>query len=323
MVGALAFCVVHLLAPATARAEDQPLQDEEEFKPFVYTDDWALVSAPPPPGPYQSVNIDPRVPGQDAAPPMTIEPPPVTPPPGMPAAVDIQPPAPPDKQTDSPLDIPEAASFPGHSPPVGKQPSVAGDHEPTIPEAAPFAGHSLPAGKQPPMAGDREPTIPEAAPFAGYSSSAGKQPPAAGPYGRRRPGAGLSPEYPPAAGKQVPVTGPYGRRMPEKAGPFPEYPPAAGKQPPMAGPYGRRMPEKAGPFPEYQSPMSLPYDKGMPGRRPLYTYPDYPVPGNYPGQRDYPGYRNVPRGGPYGEGRRLPAEEVPPPSVYDAITDRP
>jgi len=32
---------------------------------FTYNDDWALVSAPPPPGPYQSINVDPRVPGQE------------------------------------------------------------------------------------------------------------------------------------------------------------------------------------------------------------------------------------------------------------------
>lgn len=42
-----------------------------EDAPFTYSDDWGLVSAPPPPGPYQAVNIDPRVPGQDAIPPMT------------------------------------------------------------------------------------------------------------------------------------------------------------------------------------------------------------------------------------------------------------
>ena len=40
---------------------------------FTYTDDWAVVSAPPPPGPYRAVNIDPRVPGVDAIPPLTID----------------------------------------------------------------------------------------------------------------------------------------------------------------------------------------------------------------------------------------------------------
>lgn len=32
---------------------------------YKYSDDWAIVSAPPPPGPYQSVNVDPRIPGQE------------------------------------------------------------------------------------------------------------------------------------------------------------------------------------------------------------------------------------------------------------------
>ena len=33
---------------------------------FSYSEDWALVSAPPPPGPYRPVHLDPRVPGQGA-----------------------------------------------------------------------------------------------------------------------------------------------------------------------------------------------------------------------------------------------------------------
>ena len=32
---------------------------------YRYSDDWNIVSAPPPPGPYETVNVDPRVPGQD------------------------------------------------------------------------------------------------------------------------------------------------------------------------------------------------------------------------------------------------------------------
>jgi len=40
---------------------------------FTYTDDWAVVSAPPPPGPYRPVNIDPRVPGADAIPPLSMD----------------------------------------------------------------------------------------------------------------------------------------------------------------------------------------------------------------------------------------------------------
>jgi len=34
---------------------------------FQYSDDWNIVSAPPPPGPYETVHVDPRVPGQDVA----------------------------------------------------------------------------------------------------------------------------------------------------------------------------------------------------------------------------------------------------------------
>ena len=32
------------------------------------TDEWRVVSAPPPPGPYRSVNLDPRIPGQEEIP---------------------------------------------------------------------------------------------------------------------------------------------------------------------------------------------------------------------------------------------------------------
>jgi hypothetical protein len=59
--------VILLLLPIL---QTVPSADAEDA-PFTYSDDWSLVSAPPPPGPYQAVNIDPRVPGQDAIPPMT------------------------------------------------------------------------------------------------------------------------------------------------------------------------------------------------------------------------------------------------------------
>ena len=51
-------------------------QQESEPAPsgFKYSDDWSIVSAPPPPGPYYSVNVDPRVPGQeDNTPPATSD----------------------------------------------------------------------------------------------------------------------------------------------------------------------------------------------------------------------------------------------------------
>lgn len=40
---------------------------------YTYKDDWAVVSAPPPPGPYSAVNIDPRVPGVGAIPPLSMD----------------------------------------------------------------------------------------------------------------------------------------------------------------------------------------------------------------------------------------------------------
>lgn len=40
---------------------------------FTYSEDWDVVSAPPPPGPYRAVNLDPRIPGQDNLPVLPVE----------------------------------------------------------------------------------------------------------------------------------------------------------------------------------------------------------------------------------------------------------
>jgi hypothetical protein len=39
-----------------------------ESRGYNYSEGWAIVSAPPPPGPYMAVNLDPRIPGQDILP---------------------------------------------------------------------------------------------------------------------------------------------------------------------------------------------------------------------------------------------------------------
>ncbi len=39
---------------------------------YIYSDDWGLVSAPPPQGPYNAINLDPRLPGQDLVAPMPM-----------------------------------------------------------------------------------------------------------------------------------------------------------------------------------------------------------------------------------------------------------
>ena len=43
---------------------------EKELE-FTYSDEWSVVSAPPPSGPYRAVHVDPRVPGQGIIPPVT------------------------------------------------------------------------------------------------------------------------------------------------------------------------------------------------------------------------------------------------------------
>ncbi|MGB7931503.1 MAG: hypothetical protein WCH04_04665 [Gammaproteobacteria bacterium] len=53
------------LIDAVAAADQPPGETESPSSFYTYHDDWAIVSAPPPPGPYQSVNIDPRIPGQE------------------------------------------------------------------------------------------------------------------------------------------------------------------------------------------------------------------------------------------------------------------
>ena len=64
-------CLAALLMPATVFSDDPA--DDPGGQPYTYVDDWEMVSAPPPPGPYRSVNLDPRIPGQGAAPALTME----------------------------------------------------------------------------------------------------------------------------------------------------------------------------------------------------------------------------------------------------------
>ncbi len=71
-------------AVADEQATDQQAPGEAPPAAYTYSDDWALVSAPPPQGPYNAINLDPRIPGQDLVAPMPmpdIEPP-VVPGPG-------------------------------------------------------------------------------------------------------------------------------------------------------------------------------------------------------------------------------------------------
>lgn len=67
------FFLVVLLVPATGHSYESA--DDTGGQSFTYVDDWETVSAPPPPGPYRSINLDPRIPGQGAASSFAMEPP--------------------------------------------------------------------------------------------------------------------------------------------------------------------------------------------------------------------------------------------------------
>jgi hypothetical protein len=148
---------------------------------FTYTEGWDVVSAPPPPGPYRAVNLDPRIPGQDMVPLLPIE----------------------GQADDIVSEIPAEAL------------------------------------NNPPAAG---------APVRSHVTDA--------------PAARLNIEQ-------------------------------AVLPPPVPGRYNRMM-------------MAAPVS-------------NYPVPPRYPAQSGYPGYRNTPPMGYYGAPVRRPAQQVPPPPVYDAM----
>jgi hypothetical protein len=68
-VGCVSLVLVLQLVAQPAIAEEAPVQ-------YQYSEEWSVVSAPPPTGPYRSVNIDPRVPGAGAVTPIPMNMPP-------------------------------------------------------------------------------------------------------------------------------------------------------------------------------------------------------------------------------------------------------
>jgi len=56
-------CFLMLVYGAVVNAETG-MDASETQGGFQYSEDWQQVSAPPPPGPYQAVTLDPRIPGQ-------------------------------------------------------------------------------------------------------------------------------------------------------------------------------------------------------------------------------------------------------------------
>jgi hypothetical protein len=169
---------VILFGPA-AFAEESPL-------PFHYSDEWSLVSAPPPSGPYRPVNIDPRIPGASA-----VEPMPVIPPQLRKGEAGESVPTPGSESTAAQV----APGTTEEAAPQQKSPSEA-EIAATVPGNAPSAGTPVPDGMQ-------------AAPVQAFPSY---EPP---------PAAGAGPDYsnprPAWSGAMPPMSQPprgYGRALP-------------------------------------------------------------------------------------------------------------
>lgn len=73
--GILAICLwlsTPVLSPVSVAGQTEGDELSDQAGGFRYSDDWKVVSAPPPPGPYSTVNVDPRVPGQDITRPVSV-----------------------------------------------------------------------------------------------------------------------------------------------------------------------------------------------------------------------------------------------------------
>ena len=156
--------VLSLLLTAPVLADESAPSSE-----FTYTDDWAVVSAPPPPGPYRSVNIDPRVPGGDAIPPLPMLP------------VDAVKTSAVDDIPVEALDNPPAAGIPATLPSQDGPASTLDTQQSAQPV---ISGHTEQVAPSPPgyySAPPRHPAQTRSAPPAGYSGY--RNQPAYGYYG--------------------------------------------------------------------------------------------------------------------------------------------
>lgn len=130
-------------------------QESAPSSEFTYTDDWDVVSAPPPPGPFRAVNLDPRVPGFDAIPPLPM------------GAVDSPP------EEDIPAEAlanPPAAGIPATPPPQDSPASALDAQQPARPVMPGRTGHVAPSRSGYYYPGPRRyPAQTRSAPPAGYS----------------------------------------------------------------------------------------------------------------------------------------------------------
>lgn len=240
-----------LLALATAA----PLSGMAESGPqYSYSDEWSIVSAPPPSGPFRSIHLDPRIPGQGIAPPAVSTP-----------FDDI-----PEQQAGSDAGMtslpPPAAGIVDHAPPVadaeaapmpspGLLPPPPGPADLSAPSVAGAAAPPMaPPGLLPPPPG---PTDLPAPPVAGVEMAPpdGMVPPLLEPEELPAPPvAGV--ELAPPEGMLPPLLEPEEMPAPPVAGAEPPLAPP-GMLPPLPGPEEMPAPPVAGAEPPPMAPPGM------------------------------------------------------------------
>lgn len=269
--------------------------------------DWSIVSAPPPPGPYRSVNIDPRIPGQDD---VSV--------PGLSQDFD----------TSSQLPA-EALRMPPAAGGVAHESAMPGSLQP--PGARDDTQPSRTEGYMPPTRPRDSVSAPVQPEYA--------QPPGPDYYAEPYRTEGYVPpprprDYVPAPQQQDYVTPPHtggyaprpqdyyaqpGRSRDYSSAPYPrDYGPAPQdfEQAPRSADY---IPPPPGVQEDYaRQPVPGPYGRDM-QRPPSYNYP---WPERYPRQQVQQDYRRPPPGY-YSPSTQRPLQDAPQPPIYDSMMGRP
>jgi hypothetical protein len=276
--------------PATA--------EDETLKPYKYTDEWSVVSAPPPAGPYRSVNIDPRVPGAGAVAPMPVI---------QPLEAVAETPVADETQEAVISATEDAAAVTGIEQAQSAEPAqeaaiMAPDESTAV--VSEIQEAPVVAGAETGVTDESAAEVAE----VGEADVTEQMPDTADTAAMDMDAAGIEAAQEPAADQAAETA----VALPEEAM---KYPPAAGIPAPL--------PEAVSPSSAASDAMQQYRGSRMPapgyyGRSmrqpPVYSYP---ATGRYPRQAGYPGYGNVPPYGYYNPPVYSQEPEVPPPPVYD------
>jgi len=165
-------------AAEQATDQQQALVDAPAPAAYTYNDDWGLVSAPPPQGPYNAINLDPRIPGQDLVTPMP-----------MPDIVSQEAPGPDTSAPEAP------ASAPGTTGSAAVTASAPGQS--SVPPQTPYDYQPQPASQGRPPYAQVSPQAPQTAAIPEQAAPGYAQRPDSRAYGRAGtmnapyPGAGM------------------------------------------------------------------------------------------------------------------------------------